>query len=127
MARAVLDTSALLALLLNESGADEVMKVIDDSLVSSVNLAELISKLVANGASPASARQALDIFRLEVSDFTRPMAEAVGSMVERTRSGGLSLGHRACLALAASVALPAYTADRAWATINPPCTVVLIR
>jgi len=127
MASAVLDTSALLALLHNEPGADKVMKVIDDALVSSVNLAELISKLVANGAPPASARQALDVFKLQVSDFTRPMAEAAGSMVEKTRARSLSLGDRACLAFAASVALPAYTADHAWTTVNPPCVVVMIR
>src|SRR5579859_3067666 len=124
---AVLDTSALLALLNGEPGADRVAAVIDQALVSSVNLAELITKLVTRGVPSAAARSVLDSFQLEVSDFTRPLAEETGSMVEKTKMRGLSLGDRACLALASAASLPAYTADREWGTLNLPCRVVVIR
>jgi ribonuclease VapC len=127
MASAVLDSSALLAYLNGESGADMVAGVIGDALVSSVNLAEVVTKLVDRTGSLDVTRAALGIVELDVVDFNRSLAEQTGALVTRTRSRGLSLGDRACLALAAREGLPVVTADRAWAGLTLDIEVRLIR
>jgi PIN domain nuclease of toxin-antitoxin system len=123
----VLDSSALLAYLNGESGADMVAGFIGDALVSSVNLAEVVIKLVDRTGSLDVARATLGIAELDVVDFTRSLAEQTGALVTRTRSRELSLGDRACLALAAREGLPVVTADRAWAGLTLDIEVRLIR
>ena len=44
-----------------------------------------------------------------------------------TRATGLSLGDRACLALAQRLRVPAVTADREWANVNVGITIQLVR
>jgi PIN domain nuclease of toxin-antitoxin system len=127
MARAVLDTSALLAYVNGETGADEVAALIGDAIVSAVNFAEAVTKLVDKGGSLEQARAALGVADLDVVDFSRVLAELTGALVTSTRSKGLSLGDRACLALAQREKLPAVTADRAWVGVDVGVEVRLIR
>lgn len=127
MASAVLDSSVVLAALNKEPGADKLADVILDAMISTVNLAEVVGKLVTRGSSEPMFRQLLMGFGLEVVDFNQPLAEATGAMITKTRGHGLSLGDRACLALAESVQLPVYTADRKWADVEVACEVRLIR
>lgn len=127
MASAVLDSSVVLAALNKEPGADNLKDVILDGMISAVNLAEVLSKLVIRGSSEPMFRQLLKGFGLEVVDFNQALAEATAAMIIRTRAHGLSLGDRACLALAESLKLPVYTADRKWAEIPFACEVRLIR
>jgi PIN domain nuclease of toxin-antitoxin system len=127
VASAVLDASALLAYVNGETGAEVVAAVIGDALVSAVNLAEVVTKLVERGGSLEQARAALRFIELDVVDFTRPLAEQAGGLVALTRSKGLSLGDRACLALAAREGLPAITADRAWSSLSVGVEVSFIR
>jgi PIN domain nuclease of toxin-antitoxin system len=51
----------------------------------------------------------------------------VGATRVKTRSRGLSLGDRACIALALRERATIMTADRVWAELDPPCKVELIR
>ncbi|HYS47466.1 MAG TPA: type II toxin-antitoxin system VapC family toxin [Xanthobacteraceae bacterium] len=123
MSSVVLDSSALLAFIHGEPGGEAVAGVIGDALVSSVNHAEVVTKLVERTGSLEAARTALGIANVDVVDFDRPLAEQAGAL----RSRGLSLGDRACLALAAREAAPALTADRIWATLELDVEVRLIR
>ena len=50
-----------------------------------------------------------------------------GVLHAATRSRGLSLGDRICLALAEGEGVPALTADRAWADLDIGIEVSLIR
>ncbi len=127
MISGVLDSSALLAFIHGEPGAEVVARVIGDALVSSVNLAEVVTKLVTRGGSLDSARVVLGVAIVDVVDFTRPLAEEAGGLVLRTRLKGLSLGDRACLALAQREGVPAFTADRAWASLDIGVEIRLIR
>jgi PIN domain nuclease of toxin-antitoxin system len=126
-ARAVLDTSAVLALLLQEPGSAVVEEVIPFSLISTVNLAELVGKLVERRGGADRMDLLLTNLGLQVAVFDRVLAEQTGRMIALTCPIGLSLGDRACLALAAATGLPAYTADRRWAEVQGPARVVLIR
>lgn len=127
MASAVLDTSALLAFVHGEPGAELVARVIGDSMVSTVNFAEAVTALVRRGSTLDEARDALEVAEFDLVDFDRAQAEAAGDLITRTRARGLSLGDRACIALAVREGVPAFTADRAWKEIKLPAEVRLIR
>lgn len=121
MAESVLDTSALLAFVGAEPGGDVVAQFIGEACISAANWAEAVSKLVDRGGSLESVRAALRVAPIDVIDFDQTLAETAGA------ARGLSLGDRACLALAARENLPAITADRAWAHLELGIDIRLIR
>lgn len=127
MAKVVLDTSALLAFVGGEIGGEAVADVIADAMISTVNLAEAVTKLVDRGASLNAAREVLSVAEYEIVDFDRELAEQTGALIGRTRPRGLSLGDRACLALAQREGLPALTADRRWAEVDVDVKVHMFR
>ena len=127
MADAVLDASALLAVLNGETGADIVVAHLDDAIISTVNYAEVISKLVERGASSEEADAALRILDVQTVDFDIALARRTGALRAPTRSRGLSLADRACLALAERESRLALTADRNWVGIVAGVDVRLIR
>ena len=114
----VLDASALLAALFDEPGADRVEEVLPGARMSTVNFSEVVAKLSERG------RAGDDIV---VCDLDRNQAEAAGRLRQVTKSAGLSLGDRACLALAAALGGTAVTADRSWASLNLGVTVEVVR
>lgn len=119
MRRGVLDASALLALLNEEPGSDQVAKVIAEGVViSAVNLSEVVTKLSEIGMPDTLIHNVLDLLGLEVIDFNAEQAYQVGSLRRLTREIGLSLGDRACLALAKQLDLPALTTDRIWQNLD---------
>lgn len=128
MSDAVLDASAILAVINQEPGATEVKRVLFGATVSSVNLAEVVSKMVDGGVTWQASREALSRFGLAVSPFDQGLAFEVGALRSATRAKGLSLADRACLALGKRLGFRVYTADRAWARIHvDDVHVVLIR
>ncbi|MFZ0526129.1 MAG: type II toxin-antitoxin system VapC family toxin [Xanthobacteraceae bacterium] len=114
MASAVLDSSAILAILNNEPGADAVEEMLDDALVSTVNYAEVVAKLVERGGTSAQAQSVLRSIALTTSNFDILLAQRTGALRAETEKRGLSLGDRACLALAEREGVPALTGDRNW-------------
>lgn len=124
MPSAVLDASALLAYLHDEPGADVVADAIAvGATISTVNLGEVLSRLADRGADPARVvRQMTDRGLLEgaitVEPFTSADAIEIGRTRPLTRGHGLSLGDRACLALARRLEVPAITADRTWSKLD---------
>jgi PIN domain nuclease of toxin-antitoxin system len=126
LSEAVLDSSAVLALIFNEPGAATVKSALPDALLSTVNLAEIITKLVDKGLPAEVARAAVEVLGAEIVDFDFAQACLTGELRTATRSAGLSLGDRACLALAAKRNLPAMTADTAWGRLEN-FDVILIR
>jgi PIN domain nuclease of toxin-antitoxin system len=127
MSSVVLDSSALLAYLNAEPGADLVEPLLGNAKISTVNVAEVVGRLVAQNGSVTAIREMLDILALDMVDFDRDLAERAGELINRTRKQGLSLGDRACLALAARENLPAISADRAWAKLGIGVEIKLIR
>jgi ribonuclease VapC len=127
MIRFVADASLALATLQGERGGGEAASVLMDSAMSTVNLAEIQAKLVRDGAPPEVAWQEANALVGEIVDFNLRQAEPCGSMVLQTKRQGLSAGDRACLALAITLGLPVYTADRQWAGLNIGIEIHLIR
>ena len=130
---AVLDASALLALLKGEPGAERVAEALErGAYLSAVNLAEVLSRLADWGEDPAEAQARMAQVGLlgaavEVLPFTGEDALEVARLRALTRAYGLSFGDRACLALARRLGLPALTAERAWAELGLGIPVEIIR
>jgi ribonuclease VapC len=114
----VLDASALIAVLREEPGAATVEAVLDAAAVSTVSLSEVQAKLVERGTPAELAWSWLLDLDLAVIDFDAAQARMAGDLRYLTRARGLSLGDRACLALARALGVPAMTADRAWAGLK---------
>lgn len=128
MSSAVLDASALLALVLNEPGRSVVAAAVSaGAVIGTVNLSEVVAKLHENGATEAAIHLALDPLAIAIAHFDTDLAYAAGFLRPATRAAGLSFGDRACLALAQSLALPALTADRSWASLSLGITITVIR
>ena len=124
----VLDASALLAQLHGEPGANEVEAVGSRSVISSVNWAEVLQKVIAQGSREVEdVRRDLESGGLRIFPFTADDAELAAQLWSTTRRVGLSLGDRACLSLVQRLGLPALTADRNWATPDLDIEVQLIR
>jgi len=117
MPSCVIDTSAVFIDLQNERGADEARKWLRDAVISSVNLHEIVAKATEKGASPDQARALVEKLRLTVHSHGEEDAIEGGLLRSATKSKGLSLGDRACLALAKKLGLPAVTGDGAWVDV----------
>ena len=127
MANAVLDASAALAVLNEEPGADEVWRFLPGALMSTVNAAEVSSKLTDGGASGRGATEFVRRLGLTLVSFGEADVLDTARLRETTRQAGLSLGDRACLALAERRGVPAVTTDRIWGTLDVGVEVRLVR
>ena len=128
MSKIVLDASALLALLNQEPGAQKLTpELLRDATASTVNLAEVQTKLVREGGDPDEAWELALAPVSEAEPFTSEQARTAGTLVGQTRPLGLSLGDRACLALALMLGAPVYTADRDWKNLKLGIPIHVLR
>jgi PIN domain nuclease of toxin-antitoxin system len=128
MSKAVLDASAVLAVIQRERCADKLTAaVLEDAVISAVNMAEVQTKLVKNGASPAEGwARALSLVPC-VEVFTAEHARIAGDLIAETERYGLSLGDRSCLALAIALNAPVYTTEQAWRNLKVGIPIHVIR
>ena len=114
MSAVVIDASAILAAILGEPGGDSVFDLLDQASVSTVNVAEVYTYAAINELPT----DAIDAFfadtGIEIVPFDRAQAVLAGQLAKLTRKSGLSLGDRACLALAKMRTSEVLTADRPW-------------
>lgn len=115
---AVLDSSALLAVLLGERGGESIIPILEGALLSTVNLAEVHTRIISLGATASHAWNRILNFQCEICPLTESQARIAAELVTATRPFGLSLGDRACLALAIERKAKVYTTDRAWKSLN---------
>jgi ribonuclease VapC len=128
MSRIVLDASAVLALLNQEPGSENLPpERLLQATLSTVNLAEVHTKLVRRGVPPEDAWEDALSPIAETVPFTEEQAKLAGGLVAETNSLGLSLGDRACLALALTLKAPVYTTDRAWKNLKLGVRIHVIR
>lgn len=125
--RQVVDASALLAYLLDEPGGEQVGDEDGPLCLSSVNLAEVLTRSVDRGLGAGDVMRVLKRLPIEHVDYVRDDAARTAALRPSTRRQGLSLGDRACLALAQRLMLPVLTADKAWADLDLGLDVRLIR
>ncbi len=113
----VLDASAVLCLLKGEKGTDRVIEVLPRSCISAVNLSEVYAKLADAGGSEEKIAHAVGVLHLKVEPFDDDQCRDAGMLRPATKALGLSLGDRACFALARRKRATALTADRVWADL----------
>ena len=127
MSGAVFDSSAVLAIINAERGAERATEMLDGALLSAVNHAEVVTKLVEKGMDRDQARSTILKIGLEVIDFGIDLADRTGELRQGTRQLGLSLADRACLALAEREGVSAITADKSWTATDLGIDIHLIR
>lgn len=123
----VLDSSALLAMLFFEPGCERVAELVPQSCMSTVNLAEVLGRLARDGRTLDEALDRIEQMGIAWVDFDRALAVGAAALLLPTAPFGLSLGDRACLALARLHDLPAITADRAWAQLDLGIAIEIVR
>jgi ribonuclease VapC len=122
-----MDASAVLALLNNEPGSEIVLGLMNDAVISTVNLAEVVTRLSTAGMPEAAIRESLDLLGMETADFDEELIILAGLLGKHDHACCLSLGDRACLALALQRKAPAVTANRMWKNLDLQVSVQLIR
>ena len=127
MTAVVLDASAVLALVFNEKGSDKVLAVMGDAVISTVNFSEVVTKLVDHGAEFKVAASQVASLGISVIAFDEAQAVLAAGLSQATRPLGLSLGDRACLALAQAKTLAVVTADSAWLSAQTKIRITVIR
>jgi ribonuclease VapC len=124
----VLDASALLALIFGEPGAEGLTSsLLQTAAISTVSIAEVQTRLVRAGDDPEQAWIDTRSYVREIHPFTTDQAKIAGDLVTSTSALGLSLGDRACLALAISLKAPVYTMDRLWRDLSAGVDVRVLR
>lgn len=123
----VLDASAVWALINEEPGGEKVRTMLDRALISSLNFAEVGTRLVDLGHELKDIAVELRLLGFRVVPFDEGAATRVVELRASTRQAGLSLADRACLALAIREDATALTADRAWADLEVGCLIEVIR
>jgi ribonuclease VapC len=124
---AVLDSSAILAVFLNESGGEIVAPILDGALLSTLNLAEIHARLLNRGAHADHAWNRIMSVQCEICFFSGEQARVAAELKSVTSPFGLSLGDRACLALAIERKATVYTADKAWRDLSLGIKIEVIR
>ncbi len=125
--RYMLDASAVLAMMLDEAGADQVRERLSSSQISAVNLSEVVAKLQDGGVPDEVITSSLTELNFDVIAFNQSQAVRAGMLRAATRSNGLSLGDRACLTAAESCKAVAVTTDRAWGKLKLDIVVEVLR
>ncbi len=128
MADVVLDASAILAFALDEAGGSAAKEAIDrGAFVSAVNHCEVVSKLTDSIADDAALDDVIGFLTYDIVDFDSELAVGAARLRPSTRAQGLSLGDRACFALALREGLPVLTSDRQWLRIELGLDIRLAR
>lgn len=127
MSEVVVDSSAVLALLNQENGSEEISQFIGNAAISTVNLSEVVAKLAEASIPEEDISQILSSLSLEVVLFSEEQALKAGMLRPSTKSKGLSLGDRDCLAIGISLNLPILTTDRLWSSLSLEVEVRVLR
>ncbi|RVT84440.1 PIN domain-containing protein [Rhodobacteraceae bacterium CCMM004] len=123
----VLDSSVVLAMIWAEPGGERTAQALPTAQISTVNLAEVATRLVECQARAEELDRLARLLGPRSVPFSAEMAIEAGALRKSTRHLGLSLGDRCCLALAARLGAPVLTADRAWADLDLGVEIEVVR
>ena len=123
----VLDTSAILAVIFSERASERVVAVANGAMLSVVNLTEILTRCIDRDFPGKAASEFITYFNINLIAFDATLAKRAAELRRTTRQRGLSLGDRACLALALQENAVAVTADRNWGDLQVGCKIEIIR
>jgi ribonuclease VapC len=122
----VIDSSALLAVLQKETGYLIVVPLLMGASMSAVNLSEVLQKAEQKNLRIPDLAVNIRGLGVRTIPFCAQQAELAANLWTKTSALGLSLGDRACLALAQTLEAVAITADQTWVNV-PDIQVRIIR
>lgn len=93
---------------------EELESLLPKSIISSVNACEVATVLTRLEIPQHTIGNIIEETIGEIIPFTKEQSIIAAGLWEKTKVYGLSLGDRACLALALDRKLPIYTADKIW-------------
>jgi ribonuclease VapC len=125
--KTILDTSAILAVIFQERGAERVVPFLGFGGISAVNLSEVVTVALRKGAMIGEIQKFLSKLSLEIIPFQINHAYEAASLEPFVKSHDLSLGDRACLATGITLKRPVVTADTKWGTLPLSVEIVVIR
>ena len=123
----VLDSSAVLAVLLREKGADRVERRFGEAVISAVTLAEVLTKGIQRGISSDAAYAAIREFGIDIEPVLPLHARIAGEISRAPRRLDLSLGDRLCIALAIALDCELLTSDRGMSEFDAGIPITLFR
>jgi ribonuclease VapC len=122
-----LDASAMLVFLLRERGHERVGELLGDACMSTVNFSEVLGRFARAGQDVTLIAEKLLETPIELVDFSAQQAVIAAALATITKVEGLSLGDRACLALARERGIRAVTADKAWRRLDVGIDIETVR
>ena len=127
MSAIVFDSSVVIAILKQSPGFSTAESSISDALISTVNMSEVATYLARNSVPKDTIQEVLASFPIQVVPFEESLAIQTGCLYSSCKHLGLSLGDRACLALAMSRKMPVLTADRVWSKLDLGISIQVLR
>lgn len=124
--RVIFDTSALFAIINKEKGYELAESVLAKSSMSSVNVSEVVAVLTRAGLTPRDIREIIEESIPYIIDFDEEIAFTAGVIISESKSLGLSLGDRACIATGMVKGMEIYTADQVWTKLDIPSAKIKI-
>ncbi len=115
MSKVVFDASALIALFAKEKGYELIKNHLKDAIISSVNIAEVYKYCIdSQNLTKDEARSLVKLIDIKIINFDEEQAIITAELINKTKQYGLSLGDRACIALAILKNLSIITCDKIW-------------
>lgn len=128
MSKVVFDASALIALFAKEKGYDIIKKHLKDAIISSVNIAEVYKYCIEiQNLTGDEARSLIKLADIKIVDFSEDQALITAELVHKTKQYGLSLGDRACIALAILRNHSIVTCDKIWQKVDVGVEFIMAR
>ena len=127
MSAIVFDSSVVIAILKQERGFESAEELLSKALISTVNLAEVATYLARNSVPKETIQEVLASFPIQVVPVEESLAIETGCLYPSCKHLGLSLGDRACLALAISRKLPVLAADQVWSKLDLDIAIQILR
>ncbi len=128
MSKIIFDASALIALFAKENGYQTIKIHMKDAIISSVNIAEVYKYCIeTQNLAQNDARKLIELADIKIIDFCHEQALISSTIIHKTKAYGLSLGDRACIALALFKNHPILTCDKIWEKLDLSVKFIMAR
>lgn len=124
----VFDSSALIMLFAKELGYEKIKQNIKHATMSSVNVAEVYKYCIeVQKLGLDDCQNLIKLCGIKIIDFCDQQALISASIINHTKQYGLSLGDRACIALATLKNYPILTCDKIWQKVDLGIPIIMAR
>lgn len=128
MSKVVFDASALIVLFAKEKGYELIKTHLKDAIISSINIAEVYKYCIeVQNLTKDEANSLIKLADIKIVDFSQEQALITAELVHKTKQYGLSLGDRACIALAMLKNHPVLTCDKIWQKVDVGLEFIMAR